>query len=124
MTQRPNTVRILSRDYKIEWVDSLDIPERYGYCYAPSQTIKVASDEDIATDIVVDTVIHEALHGITSILGIEDGATEEETVSAIATGLTTILKDSPQLIEWCIEQLADRKTPKNKSKTAKMKSSD
>ena len=55
---------------------------------------------------VVDSVIHEVLHGLFHMfdIGVEDGL-EEHIVSALATGLTTIMRDNPSLMPALQEML-------------------
>jgi hypothetical protein len=45
----------------------------------------------------VDSIVHEVLHGVWKMmdLGLEDE--EEHVVTALATGLTTVLRDNPTL---------------------------
>ena len=47
---------------------------------------------------VVDSIIHEVLHGLFAMFDIKMEEQEEEhVVSALATGLTTVMKDNPDL---------------------------
>jgi len=50
----------------------------------------------------VDSIIHEILHGIFGLMQIDQHYThdqEEYIVSAMATGITTVMKDNPDLFD-------------------------
>ena len=49
---------------------------------------------------VVDTIIHEILHGICRVqLYDAERANEEEIVTQVANGLTQVMKDNPKLFD-------------------------
>lgn len=48
---------------------------------------------------VVDSILHEVLHGVIHMFALDIGPEEEEQlVSAVATGITTVMKDNPDLM--------------------------
>jgi len=53
----------------------------------------------------VDTIIHEMLHALYALFRIKEKDTEEEVVSRLSTGLTTLMKDNKPLFRTFLENL-------------------
>lgn len=53
----------------------------------------------------VDTAIHELLHAVWKISGVHKKDKEERIVSLLATGLTALFRDNPQILLWLIDSL-------------------
>ena len=59
----------------------------------------------------VSTLIHEILHAIVHVFGIKfrDNEHEEDIVTSLSGGITTVLKDNPKFIEWIQKTFHDGK---------------
>jgi len=58
----------------------------------------------------VDSIVHEVLHGIVAMFGINAKLTNDEEeyfVSTLATGIVTVMKDNPELFYALQEMLED-----------------
>ena len=60
-----------------------------------------ASDQQEA-----ETLLHEAVHSIFAVMGIQDKDSHERTVSALSVGLAQVIRDNPKLIAWLVEKLS------------------
>lgn len=54
---------------------------------------------------LVNTILHEALHGIVYMFDInfKSSRDEERVIRKIANGLQTVFKDNPQFLEWIVQ---------------------
>lgn len=71
------------------------MPKDFGYINHDSRVIKI--DDPQPPLIVVDAILHEALHGIWLDRGLPDRAYEEPAVTALAQGLAALFRDNPGL---------------------------
>ncbi len=53
---------------------------------------------------LADTVLHEVLHAIYRVWALSDADDEERTVTAMTTGLVSVLRDNPQFTKWLSKQ--------------------
>lgn len=105
----PETVRIGYADYKVErWEHhKATAAQRYGENSSHELTLRI--DEELferAPLKAANTVIHEILHGIYWIYGLEDEDKEERIVKVMASAWAQIWRDNPKLVAWLNEQLA------------------
>jgi len=94
-------IKVLGRRVKIKMEEISD----YGRLSADGKTIII--NQELQDDDILDTLLHELLHVIFSVLGI-DLEEEETLVHQLAAVLAAILIDNPELREW-IEELAKSK---------------
>lgn len=59
--------------------------------------------------VILDTLLHEILHGIYYLFQLSKGDSEERVVSALSTGLLTVLIDNPEIIKY-IQRTVSAKT--------------
>lgn len=93
----PEKIRILHTTYRLNKSGGvkLAIKGRLGEIDFNSKEINYL--EGMGSD-TADTLIHEALHGLWRIFDLGDDMEQEEhIVLTLATGLTTIMKDNPEL---------------------------
>ena len=69
------------------------MPDRWGDCDSARQRIRLATG--MATEAVVDTLLHELIHAMFAIQSLCDDSTEEEVASRLAPALLSVLKDDP-----------------------------
>lgn len=48
----------------------------------------------------LDTILHEVIHAISRIQGLRKNDDEERIANTLASGLTQVLRDNPQLVAW------------------------
>jgi Zn-dependent peptidase ImmA (M78 family) len=94
-------IKVLGRRVQIKMDEITD----YGRLSADGKTITI--NQDLQDDDLLDTLLHELLHVIFSVLGI-DLEEEEALVHQLAAVLSAVLIDNPELREW-VEELADSK---------------
>lgn len=102
--RRPKSIKVLNLDYTIEWCgdDWREQTDSHGqHCYT-RQTIRI---QKTTPQVEADTFLHEVMHALADAMSLSDGATEEEYVSRLATGVTTIWRDNPRVMRWWHSQL-------------------
>lgn len=104
MTRRPRKIRINETDYKV-----ISRSKEWGYTVAMGQIsyhkqlIEVASGQTALE--LLDTIIHEVMHGIIQEYGVDmDHRKEEKFVTKISNHLTDVLQKNPKLVEWLSKQ--------------------
>lgn len=91
--ERPTTVNVLGKTYKIKYVDNpadVDLYRRkslWGQIDYWTRTIRIY-DKDRTSEDVFETLIHEITHGIAEPFKLE---LEEETVALLSIGLADVL---------------------------------
>lgn len=94
----PKSIKIGPYDYKIviEDEDWLQMNDCYGSCYDLKKTITVVL---LDNPCVIDTLLHEIMHACYTVMGIREKEGEEATVSKLATAMTMVFRDNPELVE-------------------------
>jgi len=94
-----NSLRILGRDYNINYVPPSDFQQmEMGICDNKSQTISISLEQ---TPIeATDTFIHEVFHAIDYLVGLD---LSEHQVRHLASTFTGILQDNPEWAKWIIQ---------------------
>lgn len=89
-------VRILGLDYEIEEVECVSKEElRKGEINFLINRIRI--DKSMPEDLKKQVLIHEMMHAIFDLLGLEDLCTDENKVQSIATALHQVIRDNPKL---------------------------
>tara|TARA_Y100000296_G_scaffold84947_1_gene119645 strand:- start:823 stop:1173 length:351 start_codon:yes stop_codon:yes gene_type:complete len=52
-----------------------------------------------------DSFLHETLHAVCWVYGVQDEDKEERVVTTIATGLAQVFRDNPEVLPWIEEKL-------------------
>lgn len=103
----PKKVRVGLHNYDIELMQPDDerISDTLGYCWPDRRVIRIAPTQREAHD-AVDTLLHEILHAAFHSYKIET-EDEERIVERLATALTTVFRDNPDLLKWVGRTLRD-----------------
>lgn len=81
------------------WGEHDDDREHYfGKFYASKMMIRY--DASMKGTLAIDTLLHELMHAVFWVYHMEDDDDEERTVSTMATGLTQVLKDNPDVVTF------------------------
>ena len=99
--KHPKTLKIGYENYEIEyWPPThATTTEAYGEFFAKEKKIGIDGAQTGAS--LVNTMIHEAMHGICFHQGMQLKDDEEERiVNSMANGITQLLKDNPDLVDW------------------------
>lgn len=106
MVKLINKVKILHATYDLKERTSpseiLDY-NSYGNHIPLSRRIEYIQSEK--SEDTVDTLIHEMLHAIYGMFGLTQKDTEDEIVSRLALGLTTIMKDNKKFFQQLLDML-------------------
>ncbi|MGI9486268.1 MAG: hypothetical protein ACR2RF_10405 [Geminicoccaceae bacterium] len=108
MTDLPKTVRIGYADYRVQpWPHhEAAAAGRYGECSSYELVIRIDDGLlDRSPLKAADTMLHEILHAIYWVYGVEDEDKEERLVGMMASALTQVWRDNPQVVAWLNEQL-------------------
>lgn len=97
--KRPKSVKVLNIDYSIEWTgeDWRNQTSSHGQQSYERQRLIIQKG---SPQVEADTLLHEIMHAVADAMSLTDGATEEEFVSRMATGVLTVWRDNPILIKW------------------------
>jgi hypothetical protein len=91
----PTKISILSKVYR---VDRQDKAENQGLCL--NQQLVIAIQTGNALGQEQDTVLHEVLHAVDYAMQTK---MNERQIAAIATGLLSVLKENPSLVEYLLD---------------------
>tara|TARA_R100000951_G_C2623429_1_gene175272 strand:- start:584 stop:883 length:300 start_codon:yes stop_codon:yes gene_type:complete len=96
------SVKVGPTDFSIEYVPLND--ELFGdFSYINS---RIRIEENLKGTALVDTVLHEILHAIWKLGQLKDKREDEERAVAImATYLTQVLRDNPNMLTWLKKNL-------------------
>jgi hypothetical protein len=84
-----NSLNILGKTFKLEWLDEL--PDALGETYTSKQLIRM--QKGLPADTERETLLHEVIHAVEESLAL--GLTEAQ-VHALACGLFAVLRDNHQ----------------------------
>ena len=90
----PKRLKILNLTYQVRFVASI---EASGWCDFDRQEIVLAEGQ--SREALADTFLHEVLHAVGHLMGI-DYDSEEQVVQTFATGLTTFWQANPGALKW------------------------
>ena len=103
----PSKVKVGHADFKIERWNPKDAfsSNRAGECCRITEVIRI--DESLSTRQAAAVLVHEIMHAIwwtfsyDYLRGIPDDKDREEPyVSALSSGLATVMRDNPDVFEW------------------------
>jgi hypothetical protein len=96
----PEAIRIGPHDFRIVRVSHFDSDHRYGALDFKAHELRLAPHASPTN--LVDTVLHEALHGVWMFSGLvaSEQIKEEPAVTAVASGLTALFRDNDWLAGW------------------------
>jgi len=111
-TSKKKKIRKTPKRIKIGYLDFKLIPrskqwsvkhKALGMCIPEEGHIAFVSSQKRSE--LVNTIIHEMLHGVVYMFDINfrNLREEERVVRKMANGLHTVLKDNPQFLEWIIQ---------------------
>ena len=93
----PEQITVGWRTYKIVSLDSAGKAEYAGQ--ADITTGEIRLNPSLDPEILTNTVLHETIHAIAQVW-LESKQVPESTTSSLASGLQTVWRDNPKLIEW------------------------
>ena len=120
-------IKVGYSDVKIEYLDPKTnakwCRDHHGEFVPETSVIKLAKEQRPSEEL--NTLIHEILHAITYIYGLNNDAgplkktqVEEQVVAVMANGLQQIIRDNPQLLAYVNRQLgADKIANQTREKT-------
>lgn len=93
---RPDSLRIMGREYKVSYEDDLSV---LGLCGAEECSISIQEGQHTIEE--ADTILHEALHAIhyQFYFGLSSKV-EERVVRGTATGLIQVFLDNPDFLKY------------------------
>lgn len=97
---RPRIIKVLGRAYVISYEPALNLgATSVGLCDNSNLVIHVLDGQHPVEEY--DTMIHELLHAIWFIMSIDYGGLDEESVvRRLASGLTGVFLDNPELLAY------------------------
>ena len=106
-----NTIKIGYTRYDIQVWDKMTATsnEAYGEFYEKEQVIGIDGNQKGGQ--LVNTLLHEIMHGIIFQYGLKDGlepkgdVKEEQIVNATTNGLSAVFKDNPWLLPWMQKEI-------------------
>lgn len=93
----PSVIKVGHIDFSIVLASGADIGA-YGDCHLDEQRIRI--DKDLKPHVMVETVIHEALHACWPSHMKTTGGTEESVVASLSPNLAQVWRDNPALVQW------------------------
>jgi hypothetical protein len=100
----PSRVFIMGHEFVIEPLpkELFDYTDTYGDCCTDKRVIRVYCETHLS--VMRDTLLHEILHGVWSLLGLEKREEEEKAVNSMATLLIGCIDDprNKEVIDFLI----------------------
>jgi hypothetical protein len=106
----PRSVKILHNHYQINADPEMGVVEKGHLGEILHKERKINVVQQGGSDLV-DTLIHEILHGIHHLFDAGSDEEEEHIVRVLATGITTVMKDNPDLFPT-LQKILDQDNPK------------
>lgn len=96
---KPTSLRILGREWVIEYPDSLrmESEDLLGTCDTDNFTIYVRQNN---IEAMRDTLLHEILHALWFVFCVPKKAKEEQTVRQLTAGLSALFDQNPDLYPY------------------------
>lgn len=101
--QRPKTIQIAYRTFRIVDMDDLTAGEYCGRGNRDKGLIVIAPKLD--GEVTTNTVLHELIHSILSVWREGEEPIAEGVVASLANGLHTCWKDNPKLFKWFTQEI-------------------
>lgn len=99
---RPHSLRIMGREFSVDYEDELEESWALGLCAATECEITIRDGQHPIEE--ADTVLHEALHALFYLLNFNlSSTTEEKIVRGTATGLIQIFLDNPDFLKYLVK---------------------
>ena len=95
----PKRLRLGSQTYRIKIVSFPTEKRVWGEFDSDEHLIKL-SPAMPTRERLVETVLHELLHGVWATRNIADETKEESAVSDLAPGLLCLFRDNPRFLSW------------------------
>ena len=92
MADKPEQVKILGLDYTISYKDQMD---NAGECYADLEQINILNA--LSSNAKKSTILHEIIEALVHGL---DMKMEHHNICLLETGLLTVMRENPDLIDW------------------------
>lgn len=104
MSKPPKKIKIGPYDYAVVILDKSEARGNYGAFVSEDQEIRLR-DSFRSPHMMADTLLHEVLHGVWFVHGIVARDGEERIIGQMATGLTQVLRDNPDLVAFLRDSL-------------------
>ena len=99
------SVRVGPFDVSIEKLEGGEREKCLGMFSEEHMTIKIR-ESFTSKHIEAETLLHEVLHSVYAIMGVQQKDPEEKVVRQISTGMAMVIRDNPKLIAWLKERLS------------------
>ena len=102
MTDKPPaSVVVGPYRYRIVVDDARIPPDLYGQCDKGKHVVALHPDQSAVR--LRSTLMHELLHALCDLTGVDDDKAEERIVTVLAPALLALLRENPRLLEWLTE---------------------
>jgi len=88
-------------EYRVVVDDARIPPDLYGLCDKGRHTISLHPDQSPIR--LRSTLVHELLHALCDLTGVDDDKAEERIVTVLAPALLELFRTNPRLIDWLTE---------------------
>ena len=95
----PSEVEIFGQSFQVCLSSEMN-DEELGRCDYTRQIIFLSKDQ--AGDSLRDTLLHEILHAVHWLMGLNDKSTEEEFTARTTTGLRCVMLQNPEVVEYVL----------------------
>jgi hypothetical protein len=106
MTALPSSIRVGYRDYDLVVVSPLNAEAEGAFGRHSSTACRIEVRTDTKPAETADTLIHETLHAVWNVAGLQAKDSEERIVTSLAHQLTQVIRDNPELVAYLTAALA------------------
>jgi hypothetical protein len=93
-------MRIMGIDYSIDSVSDKEVEGDFGHSWTKHANIRI--NQSIPMDVTLETILHEVLHVIVEVQGMEQ-LNRERTIRMISSSLFQVLRANPDYIKILLE---------------------
>ena len=97
----PASITVGPYRYGVTVDDARIPPDLYGLCDKGKHVVALHPDQSAVR--LRSTLMHELLHALCDLTGVDDDKAEERIVTVLAPALLALLRENPRLLEWLTE---------------------
>ena len=102
----PTSIKVGYRTYSVSLMDHWESTDKQAFGRCDNNGGRIELDAHMDAPKAANTLLHELMHAVWYVWGMDRKVEEEPAVTIMSNGLTTIMRDNPAFGEWTRECLA------------------
>lgn len=105
----PKRIKVLYRTMDVELMDEAKTFDTGAVGQCNTLQGRIALCRWLDPQEAADTLVHELWHSVWRFMGLGKESPEEDMASRMATGMSTVIRDNPGLMQWIERNLNNKK---------------